>query len=110
VILRTLVSLVNLGIIAVALGVLLLYPQYAGIAFYALLGWMIGTLVIAYGPYGSRRVGSSGTTPPPFPSSPTGPAAPIPSGHDFGFCIYCAAPLPAGARLCPSCGHRVVAG
>jgi hypothetical protein len=106
--LRTLVTLVNLGTIAVALGILLVYPQYAGIAFYVLLGWMLGTLVLAYGPYANRQIGARPVTGAPGPSG--SPLASVPSGHDVGFCIYCAAPLPVGAPICPACGHRVSPG
>jgi hypothetical protein len=102
--LRTLLTFVNLATIAVAFTVLFEYPQYAGIAFYVLLGWMIGSLVLLYGPWSSRSIGrGSGAAGPGRPPMPgTFPSA-LPT--DLGFCIYCAAPLPIGARTCPACGH-----
>jgi hypothetical protein len=103
--LRTLVTLVNLGTIAVALGILLAYPQYAGFAFYVLLGWMIGTLVLLYGPYANRQIGRGSAAP---TTGPTGAPLPsVPSSHDLGFCIYCGTALPVGAPACPACGHRI---
>jgi len=102
--LRTLLTLVNLATIAVAIGVLFAFPQYAGIAFYVLLGWMIGSLALVYGPWSNRQIGlrvpvgtASG---PAVPRTTTGPLA-----SDLGFCIYCAAPLAPGSVTCPACGH-----
>jgi hypothetical protein len=103
-ILRTLLTMVNLVTIAVAIGVLFAFPKYAGVAFYVLLGWFIGSLVLVYGPWANRPVGRRRTTAPApaFPSPRTGPG-PLPS--DLGFCIYCAAPLAPGTPTCPACGH-----
>lgn len=102
--LRTLLTLVNLATIAVAIGVLFAFPEYAGVAFYVLLGWMIGSLVLVYGPWANRQVGrrtSAGPAPPAsVPRTTSGPLA-----SDLGFCIYCAAPLAPGIRTCPACGH-----
>jgi hypothetical protein len=97
-------TLVNLTTIAIAIGVLLAYPQYAGIAFYILLGWMVGSLVLLYGPWANRPVGRrspTGTGPPP--TAPQSGSRPLPS--DLGFCIYCAAPLAPGTPTCSACGH-----
>jgi hypothetical protein len=102
--LRTLLTLVNLGTIAVAIGVLLAYPQYAGVAFYILLGWMVGSLILVYGPWANRHVGRrSSTSSGSAGANPTGGARPLPS--NLGFCIYCAAPLAPGSSTCPACGH-----
>ncbi len=108
--LRTLVNLVNFGILAVVVVVLLRYPADAGSAFYLVLGWMIGSLILIYGPWGSRRVGGG---PAPAPGAPTRdvplPGAPAPPPRTaLPFCIYCAAPLPVGATKCPACGHATV--
>jgi hypothetical protein len=110
--LRTLVNLVNLSVLAVVIVLLLLYPQYAGEAFYLILGWVLGSLILIYGPLGNRPIGAahavSSSAPAagsPFPSKPTPrPSAP----GEIPFCIYCAAPLPPGAAQCPACGHRAV--
>jgi hypothetical protein len=106
--LRTLLTLVNFGTIAVAVGVLLAYPQYAGIAFYILLGWMFGSLALIYSPWANRRLGSGA-------SPATGAVADSPlssaAGHEhassLGFCMYCAAPLAPGTDRCPTCGHSL---
>jgi hypothetical protein len=101
---RTLLTCINLTTIAVAILVLYEFPQYAGVAFYVVLGWMIGSLVLLYGPWANRQVGRR--TPPPssFPSSGT-PARARPLPSDLGFCIYCAAPLAPGSSTCAACGH-----
>ena len=107
--LRTLLTLINFGTIAAAVGVLLLFPQWAGDAFYLLLGWMFASLVLIYSPWASRRVGSGGSGPGPGISSDVPLAAG--SGHEhassIGFCMYCAAPLEPGTARCPACGHSL---
>jgi hypothetical protein len=106
--LRTLLTFVNLATIAVAIAVLYTYPEYAGVAFYVLLGWMVGSLVLLYGPWANRQVGrrSSATAAYP-PTAPRPSSRPLPS--DLGFCIYCAAPLAPGTPTCPACGHATPA-
>jgi hypothetical protein len=109
--LRTLLSLVNVCAGAVALGLLLAFPKYDGPAFYLLLGWMFGSMILVYAPWGSRPVG--GTRTPSTTALPSGGAkavassAPAPTPpSEIPFCIYCAAPLGPGASFCPACGHR----
>ena len=106
--LRTVLTLVNFSTIAAAVGVLLAFPQYAGIAFYLLLGWMFASLAMIYSPWASRRVGSS--APPGLGVSADAPlasaAGPAPS-NPIGFCIYCAAPIEPGAGRCPACGRSL---
>jgi hypothetical protein len=104
--LRTLLTLVNFATIAVAIGVLLVFPQYATVAFYVLLAWMFVSLALMYPPRGSRPV-----------STPSGPGLSVSSesplassaGHEhassIGFCMYCAAPLAPGTDRCPACGR-----
>ena len=131
---RTLLSIVNLGVIAVAVTIAFVFTQYAGLAVYALLGWMLVTFVMMYSAWGNRPVSASsggtrasGTAPAPgnpfAPASPPpaprpgtaaspagparGPAGPAPT-PPIDFCVYCAASLPAGVPRCPSCGHAVV--
>jgi hypothetical protein len=103
-ILRTLLTLVNLVTIAIAIAVLFAFPSYAGVAFYVLLGWFIGSLVLVYGPWANRPVGRRQPAAPARTSAPSGATSrPLPS--DLGFCIYCAAPLAPGTPTCPACGH-----
>ncbi len=112
--LRTLLTLVNLVAIAVAIVVLLAFPSYAGPAFYLLLGWMFGSMILVYGPWGNRQVGASRPSAPLPSATPAASAtpgtsptpAPTPAPAEIPFCIYCAAPLPSGATFCPACGHR----
>ncbi|MGP8071900.1 MAG: hypothetical protein ACLPZM_02070 [Thermoplasmata archaeon] len=113
--LRTLLIMVNMATIVAVIFVLHDFPQYAGSAFYILLGWMIGSLVLLYGPWANRPVGALRTAPgtpaPTLPSATTTPGSsvPLPSvapPAEIPFCIYCAAPLTANAPVCPACGHR----
>jgi hypothetical protein len=110
---RTVLTLVNFTIFGIVIAVVLLYPGLDAIAFYFLLGWMIASFALLYMPFANRRIG--GSAPPtdtetnPFLAG-TGPASPLPSSppvSTLGFCIYCAAPLPVGASVCPACGHAV---
>jgi hypothetical protein len=103
---RTVLTLVNLCAFVAAILVLELLPQYAAIAFYGLVGWMVASLVLLYRPGASRTIGA------PPPSGPTiSSDAPLAStgapqhASALGFCIYCAAPVEPGAARCPSCGH-----
>jgi hypothetical protein len=108
-ILRTLLTMVNLLTIAVAIGVLFAFPKYAGVAFYVLLGWFIGSLILVYGPWANRPIGRKRSAGPATPVvRPVGAGSgPLPS--DLGFCIYCAAPLAPGTPTCPACGHATPA-
>jgi len=115
---RTLLSLINLGVIAAAVAIWLAFPQYAGVAVYGLLGWMLLTFIVMYSPWGNRPVSSSsnGAAAPstasfgalpasaPLPSAPSTPA----STPTIDFCVFCGTTLPAGANRCPACGHPVV--
>jgi hypothetical protein len=106
---RTLLTLVNFGTIAAAVAVLILYPQYAGYAFYVLLGWMFTSLALVYSPWSNRRVGGAS----PAGGVTISPDAPLSStsGHEhassIGFCMYCAAPIEPGTARCPSCGRSI---
>jgi len=104
--LRTLLLMVNMTTIVAAIVILREYPQYVGTANYLLLGWLVGSLVLLYGPWGSRPIGSARSA--AGTSAPTA-ATPLPSASppsDIPFCIYCAAPLTSRAPVCPACGHR----
>jgi hypothetical protein len=106
--LRTLLTLVNLATIGVAVAVLLAYPAYSNIAFYFLLGWMFISLALMYSPRASRPV-----TTPASPGMTVTSASPLASsaGHEhassIGFCMYCAAPLAPGTDRCPACGRTL---
>jgi hypothetical protein len=102
-ILRTLLTTINLATIAVAIIVLYEVPKYAGVAFYVLLAWMIGSLVLIYGPWANRPIGRRNASGPSAPLPGSAPPSRLPS--DLGFCIYCAAPLAPGAPTCAACGH-----
>jgi len=110
---RIWISIANFVAIAIALVILVEFPQYANEAFYVLVVWMVAGFVLLYA---SRpRLSTSPTDPTtggsPFPSTTPLPSAaaasPGPSGGGLGFCIYCANTIPPGARACPSCGHSL---
>ncbi|MGA9840182.1 MAG: hypothetical protein WBS16_07095 [Thermoplasmata archaeon] len=107
---RTLLTLVNFATIAAAVAVLLIYPQYAAIAFYVLLGWMFASLALMYHPRASRPVTASASAPSGLTVSADSPLSSS-SGHEhsssIGFCMYCAAPIPPGTVRCPACGRSL---
>ena len=103
---RGVLSLVNVAVVSVALVVWFRYPQYAMYAVYALLGWFFISFSLIWA-LGTNPVAPGGGQP-----LPSGASAPLSSGTGprpfrAGFCIYCAADLPAEATRCPSCGHSV---
>jgi len=110
--LRTVLTLVNLAAFVVAITMLEVYPQYAEIAFYALVAWMVVSLALLYGratrPAPSANAGTGGAgglsvsadTPLASTSSPS-------HASTLGFCIYCAAPIEPNAARCAACGHTV---
>jgi len=108
---RVVVSVANLVAIALAFFIFFDYPQYSNDAFYLLVAWTVGGLVLVFAfrprlPLAAPDALSSGS---PFPSSGPGSStstAPLPSGG-LGFCIYCAAPISPGTRACPACGHAL---
>jgi hypothetical protein len=106
---RTALTLVNFGTIAAAICVLIFLPQYSGIAFYVLLGWMVGSLALVYSPWANRPIGGGADVGPP--ATTPGPALSSASGHvhssSLGFCMYCAAPIEPGTARCPTC-HRTL--
>ena len=116
-ILRTLLSLVNLAVIAATVFIWFELPAIANVALYALVGWMFATFVVMYSPWGNRRVtatssGGSAPSGSPFaaPAPTSLPLASNPSSAPaLDFCIFCAATLPAGSPRCPACGHPVPA-
>jgi len=109
-IIRTLLTLVNLATFVVVISVLLLFPQYGAFAFYFLVGWMVASLVLFYQPWASRPVGTR-ASPTPSGSGPAAafPNAPMPTGPSapsaLDFCVYCAAPIGPNVTKCAACGH-----
>jgi hypothetical protein len=103
---RTVLTLVNLAAFVVAILVLELLPQYASIAFYGLVGWMVVSLVLLYRPGTPRTIGgnaSGGAT--LSADAPLASTSTPQHASALGFCIYCAAPIEPGTARCPSCGH-----
>lgn len=117
---RVVLSLVGLLVIAVSFFLLFEYPAFADEAFVLLLAWMVMNFVLLYAmrPRGPPVPSGSSAEPSPFPSGGSA-AAPLPSqssspssgptgsGSSLDFCVYCAAPVSPGARVCPACGHAV---
>lgn len=110
--LRTALSLANLVAIVAAFLVLFEFPAYSDIAFYALVAWIFVGFGLMYLP--RLRAAPAGPGTPlsgPFP----GGGGPLPSGGEaslsgaIDFCVWCGTTLPAGASVCPACGHRVAA-
>ncbi len=111
---RTVFSLVNLGVLAVALGVWFLWPRYADYALYGFLGWTVIGFVLLFVVWGSRPAASgslassaAGASPGADPSRGPGSSAASPAA--IGFCVYCGTDLPPGATRCAACGHGVLA-
>jgi hypothetical protein len=103
---RTVLTLVNLSAFIAAILVLELLPQYAAIAFYGLVAWMVVSLVLLYRPGASRPIGGGPSHGPTVsPDAPLASSTTPSSGAPIGFCIYCAAPIEPGTSRCPSCGH-----
>jgi hypothetical protein len=106
---RTALTLVNFATIAAAIGVLIFLPQYSEIAFYVLLGWMVGSLALVYSPWAARPIGGGPEVVPPTTTNgtPLSSAAGHVHSSSIGFCMYCAAPIEPGTTRCPSC-HRAL--
>ncbi len=113
--LRTVLSLANMVAIMVAFLVLFEFPAYSPITFYALVAWIFIGFALVYLPARSRAAagGPAGDTYGGTFPNPGG--MPLPSGTSGSpsaavspdFCVWCGTTLPAGAAVCPSCGHRV---
>lgn len=107
--LRTVLTLFNFGAMAAAIAVLLLEPQWAGPAFYVLLGWMFVSLALMYSRWATRPIGGSSS----LGGATLSPDAPLAAsaGHvhssSLGFCMYCAAPIEPGTARCPACGRAL---
>jgi len=113
---RTWISLVNLVAIVVAFAVLFELPQYAGYAFYGLLGWILISFLLLYAFRVGRTSPATGAqlgtaSPAGAAAGPGGTALPSTGGSgaqtSVDFCIYCGTTLPIAAAVCPTCGHSV---
>jgi len=103
---RTVLTLVNLSAFVAAILVLELFPQYAALAFYGLVAWMVVSLVLLYRPGAPRTIGGAPSGGPTLSSDvPLASSATPQHASALGFCIYCAAPIEPGTSRCPSCGH-----
>ncbi len=103
---RAVLSLASLAALVAAIVVLWVLPQYSAIAFYVVLAWMFVWLALLYLP-GPRRASDRGSPPAAAASSGPLPPGPTQPSSALGFCIYCAAPVEAGAVRCPACGHSL---
>jgi hypothetical protein len=110
---RTIFSLVNLAVLAAALGVWFLWPRYADYALYAFLGWIVVGFTLVFVPWGSASASSTARGSGAVQGSPEAPTAPGAGPNaavspPIGFCIYCGYDLPPEARRCLACGHAVL--
>jgi hypothetical protein len=102
VLLRTVLSFVNLGVLTATLFVWFELPLYSDYALYACLAWVLAAFAVMYSRWGDRRIGSAAA-----PASSGPPLATSPGSASLGFCIFCAAILPPGVPRCPECGRAI---
>ncbi|MCI4351618.1 MAG: zinc ribbon domain-containing protein [Thermoplasmata archaeon] len=105
-IVRTLVSIVNLLIFAVIIALEFLVPRLGGYLFWVIIAYFVGTLFFFRSPIMSKPITFGGAKPSsvarPLPSS----SGALPSGGEsLGFCVHCGTLLTAGAIACPNCGR-----
>jgi len=100
---RTALSFVNLGVLTATLVVWFEFPAYSDYALYACLAWVGAAFAVMYSRWGDRPIRAAAGATPGDRKLPAG----LPGGTSLGFCIYCAANLPAGAPRCPECGRAV---
>ena len=96
---RTLLSLVNLAVLAAVTTVWLTLPAYSTYAVYGCLGWIVAALALMYSAWGNRPVGATAA---PAPLA-TGTSGGGPGALDF--CIYCGTTFGPGATRCAACGR-----
>jgi hypothetical protein len=111
---RTVFSFVNLGVLALALGIWFLWPRYADYAIYGFLAWTVVGFVLLFVVWGSRPAaagthGAAGAGPSAGADPSRGPSPPAAASAPIGFCVYCGTDLPVGATRCAACGHGVLA-
>jgi hypothetical protein len=105
---RTLVSIVNLAIFGVIIALEFLLPALGGYLFWIIIAYFVGTLFFFRSPAMSRQVSFGRpkpvAPPAPLPSS-TGAAPPTSASSSLGFCVHCGTLLSPGQIACPSCGR-----
>ena len=104
---RTLLTIVNVGVFAVAIAFDFLVPGVASWIFYALLAWFFASLFVFRLPVMSRPIGRAVGTAPRGTVPSTAPLPSSPANTNLGFCVYCAAPIEPGTPVCPSCGRTI---
>lgn len=110
---RSIVTIVNMAAFGVAIAFQFLYPSVALPVFYGLLGWYVASIVVYRLPFMSRPVGSATATSASGNALPSvGPTAttPLPlaaGGTPSDFCVFCAAKVEPGTLVCPSCGKPI---
>ena len=97
---RGVFSIVNTVLLGLAVAVMFAFPQYAGYALYAILGWIAAGLTLTWTGWA--------TGPTPAPTAPAGAgglpsAAPTTSRIDF--CVFCGRRFLPGERVCVDCRH-----
>ncbi|MCI4344710.1 MAG: zinc ribbon domain-containing protein [Thermoplasmata archaeon] len=103
---RSLVSIVNLAIFGVIIALEFLLPTLGGYLFWIIIAYFVGTLFFFRSPVMSRQITfgrpKPASTPTPLPSSSGG--TPL-SSNALGFCVHCGTLLSPGQIACPSCGR-----
>lgn len=104
--LRTVLAFGNMAAFIAVILILREFPTLdSGPILYLILGWMVGSLVLLYGPWGNRPIGGARRPSAAPGSSGSAPLASTSGAPEVPFCIYCAAPIPSGVPVCPACGH-----
>lgn len=104
---RTLVSIVNLAIFGVIIALEFLLPTLGGYLFWIIIAYFVGTLFFFRSPVMSRPI----TFGKPKPAAPNAPlpssaGAASSSSSSLGFCVHCGTLLSPGQIACPSCGRN----
>ncbi len=109
---RSLIALINLGVLGIAIALYYVDSSIQVYLFVGILVWIFAGFFILRLPIMSRQIGggpASQNPPVPPPSAdaplPTSPTA----SADLGFCIHCGHLLEPGAVVCPQCGRTTQA-
>jgi hypothetical protein len=97
---RGLFSIVNTALLGAAVVVMFLFPQYAGYALYAIIGWIAAGLTLTWSGWANG--------PPPNPAASLASGTPLASGGaapTIDFCVFCGRRFAAGERVCVDCRH-----
>jgi hypothetical protein len=113
VLVRTLVTILNLVGFAIAIALEFVYPEIALPVFYALLIWYVASIFLYRSSFMARPIGRGAppAAPPPPPAPlPAAAAAPAPSGptlSQLDFCAFCGTNVKPGTTQCPVCGKPI---